>query len=182
MGKHVYCEKPLTWSVHEARVLRETAKRRQTGHADGQPGPLEPRGAPDQRVDSGRRHRPGARSLCLDQPPDLAAGRLAPRQTGPAGAGSGVTSETEERGHRRVIAQPGQGPGRRRGRWPEAGYGLPAFGNEWTQRRINKVTAATILGDYPVPATLNWDLYLGPGPEVPYHPIYHPFNWRGWVD
>jgi hypothetical protein len=33
-----------------------------------------------------------------------------------------------------------------------------------------------------VPATLNWDLYLGPAPEVPYHPIYHPFNWRGWSD
>ena len=29
---------------------------------------------------------------------------------------------------------------------------------------------------------LNWDLFLGPAPEVPYHPMYHPFNWRGWVD
>ena len=27
LGKHVYVEKPLTWSVHEARVLRETAAR-----------------------------------------------------------------------------------------------------------------------------------------------------------
>ena len=26
LGKHVYVEKPLTWSVHEARVLRETAR------------------------------------------------------------------------------------------------------------------------------------------------------------
>ena len=26
MGKHVYCQKPLTYSVHEARVLREVAK------------------------------------------------------------------------------------------------------------------------------------------------------------
>lgn len=25
MGKHVYCQKPLTWSVHEARVMREVA-------------------------------------------------------------------------------------------------------------------------------------------------------------
>jgi predicted dehydrogenase len=25
MGKHCYCEKPLTWCVHEARVMKETA-------------------------------------------------------------------------------------------------------------------------------------------------------------
>jgi predicted dehydrogenase len=22
----------------------------------------------------------------------------------------------------------------------------------------------------------------GPSPYVDYHPVYHPFNWRGWVD
>ena len=27
LGKHVYVEKPLAWSVHEARALRETARR-----------------------------------------------------------------------------------------------------------------------------------------------------------
>src|SRR6056297_1223568 len=25
MKKHVYCQKPLTWSIHEARLMRETA-------------------------------------------------------------------------------------------------------------------------------------------------------------
>ena len=34
----------------------------------------------------------------------------------------------------------------------------------------------------PVPETLNWDLWLGPSPERPYHPIYLPFHWRGWWD
>ncbi|HSL69426.1 MAG TPA: hypothetical protein VK864_04250, partial [Longimicrobiales bacterium] len=30
---------------------------------------------------------------------------------------------------------------------------------------------------------LRWDLYLGPVPnDIAYHPLYHPFNWRGWVD
>jgi predicted dehydrogenase len=34
----------------------------------------------------------------------------------------------------------------------------------------------------PVPRNLHWDLWLGPAPERPYHPAYHPFNWRGWWD
>lgn len=35
----------------------------------------------------------------------------------------------------------------------------------------------------PVPATLNWDLWLGNAPERPYAPgIYHPAFWRTWQD
>jgi predicted dehydrogenase len=34
----------------------------------------------------------------------------------------------------------------------------------------------------PVPATLNWDLWLGPAPTRPFNHIYVPFNWRGWWD
>jgi predicted dehydrogenase len=34
----------------------------------------------------------------------------------------------------------------------------------------------------PVPGHLHWDLWLGPAPERPYHPCYHPFKWRGWWD
>ena len=37
-------------------------------------------------------------------------------------------------------------------------------------------------GNYPVPPGLSWDLFLGAAPVVDYHPVYHPFNWRGWVD
>jgi predicted dehydrogenase len=29
---------------------------------------------------------------------------------------------------------------------------------------------------------LDWDLWLGPAPQRPYNPIYHPFKWRGWWD
>ncbi|MDA1276999.1 MAG: Gfo/Idh/MocA family oxidoreductase [Verrucomicrobia bacterium] len=32
----------------------------------------------------------------------------------------------------------------------------------------------------PVPETLNWDLWLGPAGERPYHSAYLPGNWRGW--
>jgi len=34
----------------------------------------------------------------------------------------------------------------------------------------------------PVPEGLDWDLWLGPAQDRPYHPAYLPFKWRGWVD
>jgi predicted dehydrogenase len=34
----------------------------------------------------------------------------------------------------------------------------------------------------PIPATLDWDLWLGPAPQRPYHPAYHPLVWRCWWD
>jgi predicted dehydrogenase len=34
----------------------------------------------------------------------------------------------------------------------------------------------------PVPAGLDWDLWLGPAPYRPYHPTYVPGTWRAWWD
>jgi predicted dehydrogenase len=34
----------------------------------------------------------------------------------------------------------------------------------------------------PIPAALDWDLWLGPTAARPYHPAYVPVNWRGWRD
>ena len=34
----------------------------------------------------------------------------------------------------------------------------------------------------PVPPGLDWNLWLGPARERPYHPAYAPYNWRGWWD
>jgi|KBSSwiStaDraftv2_1062776.scaffolds.fasta_scaffold26579_2 predicted dehydrogenase len=172
LGKHVYCEKPLTYTVHEARVLRETAKRTKVvtqmgnmGHStDGaalvnewiQAGvigpvrevhvwtnrPIWPQGVP----------RPSKLPVTADVPPT-------------AVTESGATSAGGRRG----------GPGGPGG----AGMG---FGSDWTSKTVNRALASAMVGDYPMPAGLNWDLFLGPGPEIPYHPIYHPFNWRGWID
>jgi predicted dehydrogenase len=175
LGKHVYVEKPLTWSVHEARVLREAAQRTglvtqmgNQGHSSGdaalinewiQAGvidpvkevhvwtnrPLWPQGVP----------RPGAPRTPVGAP---AAGTEA--------AGPGTSS----------VTGPNAGSGGPR-RAPAAN-----FGNDWTSRQLSKTLAAAIEGEYAVPTGLDWDLFLGPAPEVPYHPIYHPFNWRGWLD
>ncbi len=45
--------------------------------------------------------------------------------------------------------------------------------NEFKERPAEKV---------PVPSGLNWDLWLGPATERPYHPAYAPVAWRPWHD
>ena len=35
--------------------------------------------------------------------------------------------------------------------------------------------------EHPVPPTLDWDLWLGPAQWRPYHPVYLPGSWRGWM-
>jgi len=49
-------------------------------------------------------------------------------------------------------------------------------GNRWPQG-IDRPA-----GTPPVPPHIHWDLWLGLAPERPYHPVYHPFKWRGWQD
>ena len=52
----------------------------------------------------------------------------------------------------------------------------------WTNRPVWPQAMARPQATPPVPKSLDWDLWLGPAPQRPYHPAYHPFNWRGWVD
>ncbi|MBA7474620.1 Inositol 2-dehydrogenase/D-chiro-inositol 3-dehydrogenase [subsurface metagenome] len=52
-------------------------------------------------------------------------------------------------------------------------FGHAGWSSKWSRRP--KETP-------PVPSTLDWDLWLGPAPERPYHPAYHPAVWRCWWD
>ncbi|MFN8573529.1 MAG: Gfo/Idh/MocA family oxidoreductase [Gemmatimonadaceae bacterium] len=67
--------------------------------------------------------------------------------------------------------------------WVEAGaIGTVQRVELWTNRPIwpqgiNRPTEA-----HNVPPTLDWNLWLGPAAERPFHPGYAPFNWRGWWD
>lgn len=51
----------------------------------------------------------------------------------------------------------------------------------WTGRPVWPQGISRPDGSDPVPATLDWDLWLGGAPVRPYKSkVYHRFNWRGW--
>jgi predicted dehydrogenase len=114
-GMHVYCEKPLTHTVHESRVVAEAAKKHGVATQLGT------------QIHAGDNYR---RVVEMIQ--------------------SGVIGDVDE-----VHVWVGKGWG---------GGDRPEGGQE-------------------PPATLSWDLWLGPAPERPYWPgRYHPAQWRRWWD
>jgi len=53
----------------------------------------------------------------------------------------------------------------------------------WSMRTVdNAILRAMAENPHTPSAGLHWDLFLGPAGDVPYHPVYHPFSWRGWPD
>jgi predicted dehydrogenase len=52
----------------------------------------------------------------------------------------------------------------------------------WTNRPVWQQGMGRPEDTPPVPEGLDWDLWLGPAPVRPYHPAYHPFSWRAWLD
>ena len=146
-GKHVYVQKPLTYSVHEARVLRATAQKT---------------GVVTQMGNQG--HSRDSARLINEW---IQAGVIGP------------VSEVHVWTNRPIWPQGIPRPAAP----PPPPAGAPPATPSWNQRAINEATAAAMAGNYPAPEGLRWDLYLGPVAEdIPFHPVYHPFNWRGWTD
>jgi predicted dehydrogenase len=114
-GKHVYCAKPLTRTLQEARTLARLA--RETGVAT---------------------------------------------QMSVQSCGSDNSLNTVEAVQAGAV-----------GRVHEV--------HVWTDRPVWPQYLARPAAQ-PVPDSLDWDLWLGPARNVPYNSLYHPFNWRGWVD
>ena len=151
LGKHAYIEKPLTWSIAEARMLREVAAKTKVATQMGNMG-----------------HSSEGAALVNEWV-----------QAGIIGKVREVQAWTNRPIWPQGIPRPNAPP-------PPAAGAVPAggamFGTEWSSRKLNRTIAGSLIGNYPKPDSLNWDLYLGPAPEVEFHPIYHPFNWRGWTD
>ncbi|MBI4421444.1 MAG: Gfo/Idh/MocA family oxidoreductase [Gemmatimonadetes bacterium] len=149
MGKHVYLQKPLTYSVHEARVLRETARHTKVATQMGNQG-----------------HSSEGARLINEW---YQAGLIGP------------VREVQVWTNRPIWPQGIPRPGQTQPPLPPAPP--PPAGPQWNRGGLNDLLATAMMGSYPRPDTLHWDLYLGPvASDVAYHPIYHPFNWRGWVD
>lgn len=123
-AKHVYCEKPLTHTVHEARALALAAK--QAGVAT----------------------QMGNQGMAFE--------------------GNRLIKEW--------LADGAIGAVREVHVWSDRPTRLGTTDLWWAQGVHRPADQP------PIPATLDWDLWLGPAPYRPYHPAYAPFAWRGWWD
>jgi predicted dehydrogenase len=142
LNKHVYVQKPLTWSVDEARKLGRKARQ--------QTKVVTQMGNQGHSWDDGRKAVEWVQSDAIGDVHEVHVWTNRPLSYWPQGI-----PRPEPR---RISADL---------RW-----------------NMNGVMArlANAMGIYAVPEDLEWDLFLGPAPSVEYHPVYHPFNWRGWVD
>jgi hypothetical protein len=117
LGKHVYCQKPLTQTIYEARYLRNLA----------------------------------------------AETKLVTQMGNQGSAQDGLRRAVE-------VIQAGV-------------IGQVHEVHVWTNRPIWPQGGPRPAGADPVPATLDWDIWLGPAPFRPYKKgVYAPWNWRGWKD
>jgi hypothetical protein len=61
--------------------------------------------------------------------------------------------------------------------------GQPQELHVWSNRPIWPQGLNRPRGHDIVPATLDWDVWLGPAAKRPFvNDVYHPFKWRGWFD
>ncbi|OYV05860.1 MAG: oxidoreductase [Verrucomicrobiales bacterium VVV1] len=117
LGKHIYCQKPLTQTVFEARELRRVASEK----------------------------------------------KLATQMGNQGSAGDGLRRAVE-------VIQAGV-------------IGKPLELHVWSNRPIWPQGMDMPTKSDPVPAHLDWNLWLGPAAERPYvEGAYHDFKWRGWTD
>jgi predicted dehydrogenase len=130
LGKHVYCEKPLTHNVWEARVIREAAAKAKVATQMGI------------QIHAGENYR---RVVELVQ-----AGAIGPVTEAHVWVGRawGRQSPEDAAKYRDIVTV------------------------------LERPTDTS-----PIPAGLDWDLWLGPAPERPFNSVYYPGpKWYRWWD
>lgn len=158
-GKHVYVQKPLTYSVAEARLLAKTASDKKLVTQMGNQG---------HSRDGTRRIKEIVASGLLGAIKDVHVWTDRPVRYWAQGIPRPQTSAQLETAFKTSLTTAPRNPA------------LPA---QWNKGTVdNAVRKAMSETTHVPPAGFNWDNYLGVAQEIPYHPVYHPFAWRGWVD
>jgi predicted dehydrogenase len=142
LGKHVYVQKPLAWSVEECRKLSARAASTKVQTQMGNQG-----------------HSSDDARLVNEY---IQSGAI------------GIVKEVHVWTNRPLAYWPQGIP--RPAPLPPNSKDLP-----WNMNGV-MTRAAGSFGTYAPPDKLAWDLFLGPSRWIDYHPVYHPFNWRGWTD
>ena len=154
--KHVYVQKPLTWSVWESRLLARLARENKVVTQMGNQG----------------HSREGTRRIVEW----IRAGVIGNVKE------VHIFTDRPARFWAQGLPRPAAMP------TPPTGSSTPApTGPVMTRGSVgqmrNAIAAAMHAADTTPPPGLRWDLYLGAiAEDIPYHPVYHPFTWRGWVD
>src|SRR5688500_18165632 len=178
LNKHVYVQKPMAYSVHEARTMAKTAREMRVVTQMGNQGHSQ---------EGTRRIRELIRSgiigpvrevhIYTDRPQRYWAQGLPRPGQGNATASAAGRGAAGGRGSAAGNAPAGAAAARGGQASPD---NVP---QQWNTATVDRAILEAMANVQQAPPPgLDWNLFLGPAREIPYHPAYHPFAWRGWVD
>jgi predicted dehydrogenase len=170
-GKHVYVQKPLTYSVYEARLLARTARETRVVTQMGNQGHSQ---------EGTRRITEIVGAGVLGPVREVHVWTDRPQRYWPQGIPRPVRQQRPITGP--ILGAPAASTA--------ALVPVPAGAAtgavvppRWSIRTVdNAILQAMAENPQTPPPGLRWDLFLGPAGDVPYHPVYHPFSWRGWPE
>lgn len=178
-GKHVYVQKPLTYSVHEARLLARTARETRVVTQMGNQG---------HSMEGSRRIKEIVGAGVIGSVREVHVWTDRPQRYWPQGiprparpSPPAITTP--------ILGAPAPSPAATTASAMSAAAAAATAATNavvpprWSMRTVdNAILRAMAENPQTPPPGLRWDLFLGPAPDVPYHPVYHPFSWRGWPE
>lgn len=158
-GKHVYVQKPLTYSVWEARLLSRIAR---------ETGVVTQMGNQGHSMDGTRRINELIAANVIGPVREVHVWTDRPQRFWAQGIPRPTLPTTP------AAVQNGS---------PTPASTLPPAPPRWNMRTVDNAVLRVMAEQFQSPPPgLHWDLVVGPAPDTPYHPVYHPFSWRGWPE